>query len=411
MAQPSSAQAAIAESSAFGLDRGEKLVVLTGGVMASLAITAISAVLPTIDRELAHSATDSMLVKQLVAGVTLAMVVGAPLGGFLIGRIGMRSVLLVATLIYTIAGTAGFYLASLPALLASRLLLGAAAATIQVTSIVLINTRLSGNDRARWMGIHIALATLSALIINPLSGFLGSYDWRWPFLEYLIGAVLFVALLTVKDRAAPEVAVPVAGTTPVRGPSMLHWFPWHYLFLSLMVGAVTFIPTIYMPFLLRDEAGLSPGGIAAYLTLAGTVGGGVALMYGRARRVISVHGAFVFSFSLAGIGALVVGLATALPLLIAGGMVYSVGIAWLVANMMTSLGSKVGPAQQGRAAGLVKAVHFSSAPISVIMIEPFARTYGPHMVMLVAASLSFLVVVLMLVRIARPARTIAPARA
>ena len=382
------------------LEPGEKLVVLVGGVMASLAITAIAPVLPTIDRALAHTATDAMLVKQLVGGVILAMVVGAPLGGFLIGRVGMRSVLLVASLVYALAGTAGFYLGSLPALLASRLLLGAAAATIQVTSMVLVNTRLAGNARARWMGLHIAAATFSTLIINPLSGFIGSFDWRYPFIEYLFGLVLFAAMLGRRDHTAPP--TPAEKQVPERATAGWSGFPWHYLLLSFLVGAVAFIPAIYLPFLLRDEAGLSPRGIAGFLTITALTGGTVAFLYGRIRTVLSTHAVFLLSFGLVGIGTLVMGFVHGIVSLIAGGLVYAIGNASLVANMMTALGAKVGPALQGRAAGLVKSVHFVSAPLSVIAIEPFARAYGPATAMRVASALAFFVVVLMLARIARP---------
>jgi MFS family permease len=395
---------------AKALEPGEKLVVLIGGVMASLAITAIGAVLPTIDRALAHTATEAMLVKQLVAGVTLAMVVGAPLGGFLMGRVGMRKVLLVATLVYSISGAAGFFLSSLPALLVTRLALGAAAATIQVTAIVLVNTRLAPEDRPKWMGLHVALATLATLVINPLSGLIGAIDWRYPFLEYLVGFgfVVFAALLTMRDRAPDAPDPERTSAVPEKDPSIWAWFPWHYLFLSLMVGSVTFIPTIYLPFLLRDEAGLDPRGIAAYLTVAALVGGLAAMLYGRGRKHLTAHGAFLASFTLAGVGTLTMALSHALPAIVLGGIVYSAGNGWFVPNIMTALGAKVAPAQQGRAAGLVKAVHFSSAPVAVVLIEPFARAYGARMAILVACALAFLVALLMLARMVHPGRAAAP---
>src|SRR5262245_6788527 len=123
-----------------GLDFGEKVVVLIGGILAAMALTVINPILPVIEKELAHGPTDAMLIKQLFGVTTLAMVVGAPLGGFLVDRIGMRPLLLVASLVYAIAGTAGLYLSSLPLLLVSRLFLGASTACIQVMSLKLVNS-------------------------------------------------------------------------------------------------------------------------------------------------------------------------------------------------------------------------------------------------------------------------------
>src|SRR5689334_15729010 len=86
------------------LDFTGKLVVLLSGILSALCLTAINSVLPSIARDLAHTPTDAMLVKQLIGGVTLAMAVGAPLGGFLADRIGLRPTLFSAALLYTVAG-------------------------------------------------------------------------------------------------------------------------------------------------------------------------------------------------------------------------------------------------------------------------------------------------------------------
>ena len=135
-----------------------KLLILLSGVLSALCLTAINSVLPSIQKELAHGPNDAMLVKQLLGAVALAMAAGAPLGGFMADRIGLRRTLFIAALVYTVAGTAGLYLSSLPLLLVSRLFLGLAAAAIQVLGLTMVNTQLSGNARARWMGLHVSFA-------------------------------------------------------------------------------------------------------------------------------------------------------------------------------------------------------------------------------------------------------------
>lgn len=117
---------------------------LSGGLMTSLALGAIASVLPQIEAALAHGPADSLLIKQLLGVVGLSMVIGAPLAGFLADRVSLRHIVVPACLLYSAAGTAGLYLSNLPALIASRLLLGICAAAIATTSMVLINTRLAG---------------------------------------------------------------------------------------------------------------------------------------------------------------------------------------------------------------------------------------------------------------------------
>jgi len=367
-----------------GLAFGEKVVVLAGGILAALSVTAITAVLPLIQKNLAHTATDAMLVKQLIGGVSLAMVIGSPLGGFLVDRLGMRPMLLAGTLLYGLAGTAGLFLSSLPLLLASRILLGLAAASIQIMSMTLVNTRLEGNDRARWMGLYVSIATLSTLVINPLSGALGEIGWRWPFALYSVAFVVFLLLLP-GDSTEKVDPVEAQSDAPA-GPSLASSFPWHYLALSLLIGALTYIPAIYGPFRLREQAGLGPGGIAMVLTASSALGATTAILYGRARRSVSVHAAFAVSFTLCGAGALLAGLAASLSGVVAGLLIHAIGVAWLVPNIMTSLGSKVDNSLQARAAGLVKAAHFLAAPIFVVLVEPYAEEYGAAAGMLATAA-------------------------
>src|SRR5580692_4223811 len=177
-----------AEAGAEGtLDVTGKLVVLLSGMLSALCLTAINSVLPSIARDLAHGPNDAMLVKQLIGAVALAMAAGAPLGGYLADKIGLRPTLFGASVLYTVAGTAGLYLNSLPLLLVSRLLLGLAAASIQVLGLTMINTTLKGNARAKWMGLHISVAIFSTLFFQPLAGLLGEISWRLPFALYAGG--------------------------------------------------------------------------------------------------------------------------------------------------------------------------------------------------------------------------------
>ena len=395
-----------------GLSFGEKVVVLMGGIVAGMSLTVLNPVLPSIEKALAHTPTDQMLVKQLFGAVTLAMVIGAPLGGFLVARLGMRRLLLGASLVFAFGGSAGFFLSSLPLLLVSRLFVGISAACIQVMALTLVNTRLDRVGRAKWMGLHVAIATLCSLAIFPLSGALGEISWRLPFLEHLFGLVVFAAILVspTSEAAAPPRAKVAAGA--VGDESMVKWMPWHYVFLTLFTGAITFLPTIYSPFLFKEKFGLGPAGIAAIMFGTALVGTLSAFLYGRAMRHLSVHAAFLVAFGLAAVGMLDVALAPSLWLMIVGFVIYGIGNAWFVPNVMTSLGGKVEPHQQARAAGLVKMGQFLSTPLCVLVVEPYARQFGAYTVMLLACGMASFILLLMIVRMATlgKASLAAPAR-
>jgi hypothetical protein len=111
---------------------------------------------------------------------------------------------------------------------------------------------------------------------------------------------------------------------------------------------------------------------------------------------------------------LIVALAPSLPIMVAGFMIYGTGNAWFVPNFMTSIGIKVQPHQQARAAGLVKMGQFGSTPICVLVVEPYARQFGPVTVMLLASAMASFIFVLMLIRMAtlgKSSLAVAPASA
>lgn len=388
------------------LDLGTRLVIVLGGLMAALALTAINSVLPQIDDVLAHSDRDSMLVKQLIGGVGLAMVLGAALSGFLVDRFGLRRVMIIASIIYVIAGTAGLYLDSLQLLLASRLLMGVAAACIQVSSLALINRRLEGQQRARWMGIHVSGAMIGTILIHPVAGNLGELSWRYPFALYALGLVLVFAMVFSRvDEHDVRTAAPARVTSAVnlslggwlRG---LRWFPFHYLPFAFLVGSLMFLPNVYLPFILR-EFGATPSLVAYVLTAESVTGSIVAMLYGPARRILSHHAAFLVSFACAAAGTLMALAADSLTGVIVGMLVFGLGGGWLVPNLMTALGGKVSHDRQGRAAGWVKSAHFLSAPLAIVLIEPFARYYGQQSSLLVVACTAMVLLVLISLRMAQ----------
>ncbi len=380
------------------LDSTGKLLILLSGILSAICFTAISSVLPSIARELARGPNDAVLVKQLLGAVALAMATGAPFGGYLADRIGLRRTLFGASVIYVVAGTAGLYLSSLPLLLVSRLLLGLAAAAIQVLGLTMVNTQLAGNARAKWMGLHVSVAIFGTLLIHPLAGQLGEISWRLPFAIYGIGAALLVGMLFGRGAVAPAAARVEAAAAEPAGPGILTWFPWQYLVLSFTIGAMTFLPAVSVPFQLREQVGASPSTIAYVLTGTSVLSMIMALLYGRARRVLSAHAAFVLGFGLAGTGALIAASASSFPGVVLGIGLHSLGVSWFVPNIMTALGSKVSKDQQGRAAGLVKAAHFLAMPICVMLVQPFVKQYGEVIAMKAVAAIGLGMFVVMLAR-------------
>jgi len=322
-------------------------------------------------------------------------VIGAPLAGFLIDRIGARRMILTAGLLFAAIGTAGLYLSALPALIASRFLLGITAVAITTTSMTMINTRLTGLERARWMGAHVGAAMLGSIFVHPIAGYLGEFGWRWPFALYAVGVPFALLALGLERRVSPR---PLAAAAE-QGPRLLSWFPMRYAVLAVIIGSITYLPMVYVPYLLTRMGITSPTIISLVLTGDVMLGATVAMLYGRSRRYLSIHVTFAFSFACAGTGMTIVALASSLSGVVAGMMLFGIGLGWFVPNLMTAVAQQVPLELQGRATGLVKGAHHLAAPLCIVVVEPFARRLGPEGAMMASAALAFVLLFLMGYRI------------
>lgn len=377
-----------------------KFVMLIGGVLSGIAMIGVTAVLPQIEADLARTVTDMLLVKMLGPVIGLSMVFGAPLTGFLFDRIGARRIFIAGCLVYAIAGSSGLYLTSLYGLLASRLLVGLAAAAIVIVSMTLINKKFDGVERARWMGFHVSSAMLCSLAVHPVLGLLGELGWRWPFLIYLLGLLAAaVGMAMPRDRLVAR-AAPLPSVAPPPGPvvSVFSWFPVRYIPLALIIGGIVYMPMVYFPFVVR-EFGVSSPAIISFIMLADAIIGTiVSFFYGFSRRYISTRGAFIMCFGFTGMGMSIVAFAPDLVFLVGGMLVYGLGIGWFTANLMTSVSQNVSAEHQARAVGIIKAAHFISAPAAVLAVEPITRAVGPMGSIWAGAGLSLFAVTLFVIR-------------
>ncbi|MDB5726312.1 MAG: hypothetical protein JWQ16_3066 [Novosphingobium sp.] len=364
---------------------GAKIVVVGAGPLAAIAIVGITSVLPQIAEAL-EPGPGTLMTKQLVGIVGLAMALGSPLAGYLLSRMSPRSFLTGAAMLYVVAGTAGLYVSDILVLVATRFFLGLSAAGIVIMAISLINTRLEGIPRARWMGIQVGLAMISSLAIHPISGALGEITWRLPFALFFLGIPFVVVAQTRLERERPPVGRPTEDKTL---PRIWSWFPWQYAALALLIGSITFLPVVYGPFVMRQMGLTSPTLIGVVLTGDSLLGALVALYYGRSRQWFTGSQTFMISFAFTGVGALVAALAPSLPLLIVGMLILGIGMGWLIPNLITSLANDVSPQNQSKAAGLTKAFHYLASPACILVMEPVAVRYGPQSALAATALLSF----------------------
>jgi MFS family permease len=375
-----------------------RIVMLTSGIPATLCFTAISPILPKMEAALAQGPGDAFLVKMVLAVVGLAMVFGSPLAGWLADKMSRVTLMAIAMLVWAVFGCMGYLIAELHVMVASRLVVGLAAATALTVGLTMIGDLADPALRLKYMGVQVAISTITSIITSPIAGVIGDIYWRLPFLLYAISLPLALVAWSLRGNE-PARAVAGASDAPGLGADAKFRFPFGLMFLGLCCGTITFAPVTYMPFHFRD-LGVDQAKIIAIALSAETVA--IAIMasqYGRARQYLSTESVFTISFLLSGAGLGIAAIATDWRVAAFGLLVFGFGVGWFAANVVARASAFSAPQSRGRTVGLVKGAHLFASFLAVLALEPVGRAGGPPAVLLVLTALAWLIALYFATRI------------
>ena len=347
-------------------------LILTAALVNPLANAPLFSVLPAISEHFAATENAAVLVRGLLTSVSIALVFGAPLAGYFVERLNIRPVLLTAIGVFTLAGGAGFFIDNLWVLLASRLLLGIADAFIGVLTISLIATRLDPVRRNRWIGWFIFASTVGALALIPLSGAISQFGWRYIFLLYGLGGLIFIsAAIAVKDE--PERAPSAPASAPARSGAAI---PIGLIAVGLAAGAVENTAHLFLPFHLADMGVTSPSTIARAVLLIALGGAVSAFLYGQVRTFITIRWTFVLAFAVGGAALIWLGLAQDFAAVLVGAGCLGLGVGLLAPNLNAFAAGLGDASHRARNVGIGRGAFFAGAPLAQLLLEPVSRADG-----------------------------------
>src|SRR4051795_11412028 len=134
-------------------------LLLAGSCLAVLGAVLIAPVLPKMEDHFAGVAGADVLVPIVLTIPALVIGLTAPFAGLVIDAIDRKRLLIVALLVYAVAGTAPLYLDSLGTIIASRAVVGLCEAAIMTCCTTLIADYWSGPRRSRYLGLQTLVAT------------------------------------------------------------------------------------------------------------------------------------------------------------------------------------------------------------------------------------------------------------
>ncbi|MFF4121003.1 MFS transporter [Streptomyces sp. NPDC001714] len=330
-------------------------LLMAGSCLPILGAVLIAPVLPKMQDHFASVPGAKALVPLALTVPALALAVLAPFAGVIVDRLGRKRLLVAATLLYAVFGTAPLWLDSLGAIIASRALVGVAEAAIMTCCTTLIGDYYSGQRRVKYLALQTMCASASATAFFVLGGAAGSAGWRVPFFVYAVSLVLAPLMATALPSPAPRAA---AVGTPTGGARRT--FPWRQLggicALTFFGAMVFYTVPVEMSYLLDDLGVKNSGviGLATAVASAATVGGAVA--FARLKR--SPEPMLPAVLAVCALGFALMFLAGDAPLLVAGAVVNCVGTGMLLPALLTSAMSRLAFEDRGRGTGLWTAAFF-----------------------------------------------------
>ncbi|WP_406333973.1 MFS transporter [Streptomyces sp. NBC_00203] len=335
-------------------------LLMAGSCLPILGAVLIAPVLPKLQDHFASVPGAKALVPLALTVPALALALLAPFAGVIVDRLGRKRLLIVATLLYAVFGTAPLWLDSLGGIIVSRALVGVTEAAIMTCCTTLIADYYSGHRRVKYLALQTMCASASATVFFVLGGAAGSAGWRLPFWVYAVSLALAPLMATALPNPAPRVA---ADESPAEGPAEAEArrpFPWRQLAgicaLTFFGAMVFYTVPVEMSYLLDDLGVENSGviGLATAIASAATVGG--AVTFARLKRSPDPMLPAVLAVCAVGFG--VMFLADTAPLLVIGAVVNCVGTGMLLPALLTSAMSRLAFEDRGRGTGLWMAAFF-----------------------------------------------------
>ncbi|HEX4507496.1 MAG TPA: MFS transporter [Alphaproteobacteria bacterium] len=286
----------------WAVTAGRLFVIFMGPSLGGLAPLGLALDQPALAAHFGGGAQGMLQAGTVFTAPSLAIIVGAPLGGYLAERFGYRLTMLVALLVYSITGVAGLAIDGYLPLFATRLVLGLASGAVMAVYLALASAWYEGPARSKVLGFAVASSSIVGAAALALGGKLVDLGgWRAPFAMYLVGFLtLAVAYLTVHGPFHKHTKAARAPGSPGQLQVIAQFWP---VYLALLITSIgTFMPSAGGPFLLKAN-GITGATQAGYILSIGSISAiFTAAAYGFVRRWISDWGLFFIIPSLMGLG-------------------------------------------------------------------------------------------------------------
>ncbi|SHH96513.1 MFS transporter [Desulfosporosinus lacus] len=303
------------------------------------AIASIGGAFPNI------SFSTLLLVSTIPALVSIPVSI---LGGSVAGKsVKYRTLVLFASLVFSIAGAIPYFLHDFTHILLARGLFGLGLGLIMPLNSALIFNLVPPDKQASVMGTNSVVMNIGGIVLQLLGGVLASVNWNYSFLAHALGIITFFIVLIY----LPE---PQKAETPLGTEAVKLKMPTSVIGWSIVFGIITILDypslTNMSSVLLTIKANAAVAGVVLmFMTVggmaAGAVFGKVFQKLGRQTLnlglVFFIVSQIIFSFS------------QSVTLFIIGEVCLGIGLTFSMSSIYMLAGSSIHPSQTPMAMSII----------------------------------------------------------
>ncbi|GAA5217952.1 MFS transporter [Streptomyces thinghirensis] len=378
-------------------------VLLLASTLTVMAGAVIAPVLEVIRDDLGLSGTAAGMI---LTAHGLSIAVTSPVVGWLIDRWGVRVPLAGGLLLYGVAGGAGAFLSSYPALIATRIAFGVGAAAVFAGTTVALLSYYQGAQRDTVMGWRSTAISLGGVVWPLLAGAIGGLSWHAPFAIYLIGVPLGLLALLALPRTDPAPATD--GTDDggerilpllMRRPALLGYYG-----LLIVASLLLYGLAVFNPFRLAEIGIEKPFLVALISTTASVTMSLVGLWYAKLRSALGYGPLLRITAVCWTLAFALLGLTGHAALVVIGNGLFGLGMGILMPAVTVLIGDTAPPALRGQATALSGTASFAGQFCSPLILGPLVDSTSVKTGFLACAgAAAVLLLALLPVRITDPA--------
>ena len=353
-------------------------ILLVSAGLASLATAVLGPSLPRMQEYFDSTSDFEYLVPLSLTAPMFVMAGLSVFVGLAADRFGRKRILVSATTLYALCGTAPLWLDTLRGILVSRMLLGVAEACLMTCSTTLIGDYFAGPTRAKLMSLHTTVAAVSAFVLNLVGGVLGEQSWRTPYWVYAVSLPLaaLMALNLWEPGPGPQgnqMGADDGGGGPLNVPRLLG-----ICILAVGVGLAFMTVPVHLGYLFKEIGVESPAriGFAYALNSVGVIGGTLTFGWVVARRVMRVAMQLALAATVLGASFLALSMATNYAGLTLAAWINGIGAGLIFPAMVTWNMRELPYSHRGIGVGAFQSSLFLGMSINPVVIVSLAKWQG-----------------------------------